>query len=78
MRESTAVSHPRANVANVEVLETPPRLDHIFDCYDPPLYFVTFNTHQRRKLLANDEIHERFIAFAKVRSLVALASGATF
>jgi REP element-mobilizing transposase RayT len=30
------------------------------------LYFVTFNTHQRRKLLANDEIHECFVAFAKV------------
>jgi REP element-mobilizing transposase RayT len=48
------------------VPETPPRLDRIFDCYDPPLSFVTFNTHQRRKLLANETIHQRFIAFGKV------------
>jgi REP element-mobilizing transposase RayT len=46
--------------------ETPPRLERIFDCYDPPLYFVTFNTHQRRKLLANEVIHDRFVGFAKI------------
>ena len=45
--------------------ETPPRLEQIFQCYDPPLFFITFNTHHRRKLLANREVHERFIAFAR-------------
>jgi len=44
--------------------ERPPRLDRIFDCYDPPLYFVTFNAHKRRKILANSGVHERLIAFA--------------
>ena len=55
--------------------ETPPRLDRIFDCYDPPLYFVTFNTHQRRKLLANLEVHERFIAFAKIAASRSIGVG---
>ena len=46
--------------------ERPPRLAPIFDCYDPPLYFVTFNAHKRRKILANSEIHERFKTFASL------------
>ena len=46
--------------------ERPPRLTRIFDCYDPPLYFVTFNTRARRKILATKEIHAQFIAFARV------------
>jgi putative transposase len=46
--------------------ERPPRLERIFDCYDAPLYFVTFNTHQRRKLLADTAVHERLIAFARI------------
>jgi len=48
------------------VPETPPRLDRISDSYDPPLYFVTFNTHQRRRLLANEAVHRHFRAFAKI------------
>jgi putative transposase len=42
----------------------PPRLDRIFQCYDPPLYFVTFNTHKRQKLLANAHVHVALIRFA--------------
>jgi REP-associated tyrosine transposase len=42
----------------------PPRLEP-FQKYDPPVYFVTFNTHQRRKLLANQSIHHRFEEFSK-------------
>jgi putative transposase len=56
--------HKRLYVLGVP--ERPPRLDRIFDCYDPPLFFVTFNTHRRRKLLSNEGIHKRYIAFAKV------------
>ena len=41
----------------------PPRLEP-FQKYDPPLYFVTFNTHRRRKLLANDAVHKGFMNFA--------------
>src|SRR5438105_3777715 len=43
---------------------TPPRLE-VFEDYDPPLYFVTFNTHRRAPLLANGPVHEAFISFAK-------------
>jgi putative transposase len=50
----------------LSVPETPPRLHRIFDCYDPPLYFVTLNTHHRQKMLANTEVHERFIAFGRI------------
>jgi REP element-mobilizing transposase RayT len=41
----------------------PPRLDRVFDA--SPLYFVTFCTHQRRALLARDDVHAAFILFAK-------------
>jgi REP-associated tyrosine transposase len=42
----------------------PPRLDRVFQRYDPPLYFVTFNTHRRQKLLANPHVHSTLIRFA--------------
>jgi REP element-mobilizing transposase RayT len=45
--------------------DRPPRLHRVFQRYDPPLYFVTFNTHQRRKLLANAAVHNELIHFAK-------------
>jgi REP element-mobilizing transposase RayT len=45
--------------------EVPPRLDIIFQKYDPPLYFVTFNTHRRKRLLANARVHQRFVEFAR-------------
>ena len=44
----------------------PPRLHWVFQKYDPPLYFVTFNTYKRRKLLANARVHSSLIEFAKV------------
>lgn len=86
MRESTVVSHPRANVANVEVLvplhsgvpETPPRLDRIFDCYDPPLYFVTFNTHQHGNYWQMTQSTNASSCSRKSGSLAASASGAMF
>jgi putative transposase len=42
----------------------PPRLE-AFQKYDRPLYFITFNAHRRRKLLANQAVHEQFVSFAK-------------
>jgi REP-associated tyrosine transposase len=45
--------------------DSPPRLDPIFQKYDPPLYFVTFNTWHRRKLLANAELRLRLVEFAR-------------
>ena len=43
----------------------PPRLDP-FQKYDPSLYLVTFNTHRRQRLLANDRVHSCFVKFARV------------
>ena len=45
--------------------DTPPRLDTVFQKYDPPLFFVTFNTHNRTKLLDNETVHSRFVEFAE-------------
>jgi REP element-mobilizing transposase RayT len=44
--------------------DRPPRLERVFQSYDPPIYFVTFNTHRRRNLLAKAEMHDRFAGFA--------------
>jgi putative transposase len=32
---------------------------------NPPLYFVTFNTHKRQNLLANADVHDALIRFAR-------------
>ncbi len=46
-------------------LGKPARLERIFQIYDPPLYFVTFCTAQRRKKLANDVVHRAFVEYAE-------------
>jgi putative transposase len=40
----------------------PPRLPWIFP--HNPLFFVTFCTYERRKLLASDPVHSSFVSFA--------------
>jgi REP-associated tyrosine transposase len=55
--------------------EVPPRLDFIFQRYDPPLYFVTFNTHRRKRLLANSKVLRRFIEFAQTGEERGIAVG---
>ena len=55
--------------------DRPPRLQWVFQKYDPPLYFVTFNTHKRHKLLANSRVHSRFIEFAKLGEQRGIAVG---
>src|SRR6266480_5950129 len=45
--------------------DQPPRLHHVFQRYEPPLYFVTFNTHKRRRLLANVLVHNELVRFAQ-------------
>lgn len=52
----------------------PPRLVP-FQKYDPPVYFVTFNTHRRLKLLANQDIYNRFEEFAKAALQRGIAVG---
>ncbi len=37
--------------------ERPQRLERIFEKYDPPLYFVTFNAARRRRVLAAKPPH---------------------
>jgi putative transposase len=44
--------------------DRPPQLHQVFQQYDPPLYFVTFNTHNRRKLLANSHVQNALVNFA--------------
>ena len=52
----------------------PPRLEP-FQKYDPPLYFITFNTQRRRKLLANQRVYDRFVEFANAASSRGIAVG---
>lgn len=52
------------NATVLFVPNRPPRLDWVFQRYDPPLYFVTFTTHKRRKILANGAICDALIRFA--------------
>lgn len=40
----------------------PPRVSAFGDA---PLYFITFNAHERQHLLANDRTHQRFADFGK-------------
>ncbi|MFL6542011.1 MAG: REP-associated tyrosine transposase [Chthoniobacterales bacterium] len=41
----------------------PPRLELIFQRFDAPVYFVTFNTHRRAAILANACLHAAFVAY---------------
>jgi REP element-mobilizing transposase RayT len=43
----------------------PPRLPLVFQRDSPPVYFVTFCTIHRRKVLANDPVHRAFRAYAE-------------
>ncbi|MGI8436791.1 MAG: transposase [Chthoniobacterales bacterium] len=43
----------------------PPRLERIFQIYDPPLYFVTFCTARRKKILANEAVHRAFVGYGR-------------
>jgi putative transposase len=38
----------------------PPRLEPIFQRFDAPVYFVTFNTHGRQRILASAAVHDAF------------------
>ncbi len=43
----------------------PPRLRHVFQKYDPPLYFVTVCLRRRGNMLANTDVHQRLISFGE-------------
>jgi putative transposase len=57
------------------VPEVPPRLELIFQKYDPPLYFVTFNTHRRKRVLANSKVLRQFLEFARAGEERGIAVG---
>lgn len=46
-------------------LGKPPRLETIFQRYDPPLYFVTLCTLCRKKVLANAAVNQAVIKFGE-------------
>ena len=46
-------------------LGKPPRLDWVFQKYDPPVYFVTFCTRDRRKVLATESVHLVLIDYGR-------------
>jgi REP element-mobilizing transposase RayT len=47
-----------------EFSRRPPRLTRIYHA-DQPVWFVTFCTHDRKKWLASDEVHDAFRYFAE-------------
>ncbi len=44
-------------------LGKPPRLERVFQIYDPPVYFVTLCAARRRSVLANEIVHYAFINY---------------
>jgi hypothetical protein len=46
-------------------LGKPPRLDWVFQRYDPPLYFVTLCAVRRKKILANEFVHRSLIEYGE-------------
>ena len=55
--------------------DAPPRLELVFQKYDPPLFFVTFNTHHRKKLPASAKVHAQFVSFAELAQARGIAVG---
>ena len=53
-------AHATTQDMNAKRKGKPPRLELIFPKYDPAVYFVTFNTHLRRPLLASPIVHRAF------------------
>ena len=48
----------------------PPRLSQIYQCYDPPLYFVTIATLHRRRIEDLALLHAAFVAYAHALTLI--------
>jgi REP element-mobilizing transposase RayT len=45
--------------------DKPPRLGLILQRFNAPVYLVTFNTHARVRVLANDQVNEGFVAYCR-------------
>ena len=46
-------------------LKVPPRLTTIFDPYEYPIFFITFCTRNREKILTDESIHQAFRRFTQ-------------
>ena len=46
-------------------LKVPPRLRTIFDPYDYPIFFITLCTRDRKRILANELVHQTFRNFTQ-------------
>ncbi len=54
----------RRRTVVTQIKNRPPRLSEVYATYATPLYFITFNTQDRRPILANPEVHKAFVAAA--------------
>jgi len=62
---SSALRFPQGSGYKIRMREypkLPPRLQWIFRHH--PVFFITFCTHQRRKVLASNVVHKAFVTFA--------------
>jgi putative transposase len=59
------IAHATTLSVQRKIKRTPPRLELIFARYDPPLFFVTFNVHRRRRILASRTVHTGFQDYAR-------------
>ena len=53
------MNKPMRNIKN-----KPRRLESVFQCYSNPVYFVTFNTMYRAKILDNKNVYDLFVEYA--------------
>ena len=53
----------------------PPRIRLVFDRFDPPLYFITLCTYDRRPVLANDAFHDHIFKLMKRKSTQGIVCG---
>ncbi len=56
-------------------LGKPPRLERVFQIYDPPIYFVTLCTVKRRNILANESVHRVLINYGERARDLGIALG---
>ena len=60
---------------NKKIPGRPPHFSTIFRKYDPPLYFITFCTHNRAAVLATEQFYSHFISFMTQKAEQGIACG---
>jgi len=53
----------------------PSRISNVFHRFDPPLYFITFCTFDRKPVLATDQFHDHFVEHMTRKSREGIACG---